>query len=73
MLVREERETEEERKKGGRKKSVFHPHDTATGGLLDFRRAAAPVSYGWKVEKDKKEKAEGWRRGRGCESDESAL
>lgn len=66
-------ETEEERKKGGRKKSVFHPHDTATGGLLDFRRAAAPVSYGWKVEKDKKEKAEGWRRGRGCESDESAL
>lgn len=58
--------SEEERKKGGRKKSVFHPHDTATGGLLDFRRAAAPVSYGWKVEKDKKEKAEGWWRGRGA-------
>lgn len=57
--------TEEERKKGGRKKSVFHPHDTATSGLLDFRRVAAPVSYGWKVEKDKKEKAEGWRRAEG--------
>lgn len=55
--------TEEERKKGGRKKSVFHPHDMATSGLLDFRRVAAPVSYGWKVEKDKKEKAEGWQRG----------
>lgn len=36
--------TEEERKKGGRRKSVFHLHDTATGSLLDFRRAAAPVS-----------------------------
>lgn len=52
---------EEERKKGGRKKSVFHSHDMASGSLLDFRRAAAPVSY-WKVQKDKKEKAEGWRR-----------
>ena len=51
---------EEEHKKRSYKKNVFHPHDTTTSGLLDFRRAAALVSYGWKVEKDKKEKAEGW-------------
>lgn len=33
------------KEKKGRRKCVFHPHDTTTGGLLDFSpRCRAPVS-----------------------------
>lgn len=39
-----DRQTRRTRRQNVYRENAFHPHDTATGGLLDFRRVAAPVS-----------------------------
>lgn len=55
--------TEEARKKGERKKSVFHPHDTTTRWLARFSsRCNARFVRLESRERQKGEGAEGWRR-----------